>query len=151
MQARMTGRTVPRPPLWIGAALLIFTLFVTDVFGLVRGADASQSAPPLATRDLRFEDRADGAIVARQAATGTEVMVFDPGTNGFVRGTLRALARGRRQADMSHDAPFRLSAFADGRLVLEDTLNGRTVELNAFGDTNRDVFAGLLAAAETVR
>lgn len=148
MQARMTGPTMPRAPMLIGAALVIFTLFVTDVFGLVGGADASQSAPPVVTRDLRFEDRADGAIVARQAASGAEVMVFDPGTNGFVRGTLRALARGRRQADLSHDAPFRLSAFGDGRLVLEDTLNGRTVELNAFGDTNKDVFATLLAAAE---
>jgi putative photosynthetic complex assembly protein len=77
------------------------------------------------------------------------VMVVDPGTNGFVRGTLRALARGRRQADLGRDIPFRLAAWRDGRVMLQDTATGREVELNAFGDTNKDVFLRLLTAPES--
>ena len=75
-------------------------------------------------------------------------MVFDPGTNGFVRGTLRALARGRRQADLGRDIPFRLAAWRDGRVVLQDTATGQEVQLNAFGDTNKDVFLRLLTASK---
>ena len=147
MAANAPRTAFPRAPLLIGLGLLVFTLGVTDVFGLVGGAGASIAAPAM-VRELRFEDRADGAIVAREAATGAEVMVFDPGTNGFVRGTLRALARGRRQADLGRDLPFRLAAWRDGRLMLQDTANGHEVELNAFGDTNKDVFLRLLTAPE---
>jgi putative photosynthetic complex assembly protein len=148
MQPRNPHRSIPRAPLLVGLGLLAFTLAVTDLFGLVGGAGASTAAP-VVERALRFEDRADGAIVAREAATGAEVMVFDPGTNGFVRGTLRALARGRRQADLGQDIPFRLAAWRDGRVVLTDTATGREVELNAFGETNKDVFLRLLTARET--
>lgn len=148
MQPRNPHRSIPRAPLLVGLGLLAFTLAVTDLFGLVGGAGASTAAP-VVERALRFEDRADGAIVAREAATGAEVMVFDPGTNGFVRGTLRALARGRRQADLGRDVPFRLAAWRDGRVVLTDTATGREVELNAFGETNKDVFLRLLTARET--
>jgi putative photosynthetic complex assembly protein len=148
MLARNRIRSIPRAPLFIGLGLLAFTLAVTDLFGLIGGAGASTAAPVL-ERSLRFEDRADGAIVAREAATGAEVMVFDPGTNGFVRGTLRALARGRRQADLGHEIPFRLAAWRDGRVRLLDTATGREIELNAFGDTNKDVFLRLLTVPET--
>jgi putative photosynthetic complex assembly protein len=132
----------------MGIGLLLTIFAVTDGFGLVGGADASPSAAPVLAREFRFEDRTDGAIVARDAATGAEVMVFDPGTNGFVRGTLRALARGRRQADLGHDIPFRVAAWSDGRVRLRDTATEREVELNAFGDTNKDVFLRLLTTRE---
>ncbi|MFC7472785.1 photosynthetic complex assembly protein PuhC [Dankookia sp. GCM10030260] len=147
MPVRNPRRPIPRAPLFIGLGLLVFTLAVTDLFGLVGGAGASNAAPVMA-REFRFEDRADGAIVARDAATGAEVAVYDIGTNGFVRGTLRALARGRRQADLGHEIPFRVAAWSDGRVRLLDTATGREVELNAFGDTNKDVFLHLLIAAE---
>jgi putative photosynthetic complex assembly protein len=127
-----------------GLGLLLFTGFVTDGFGLVRGADASPHGPPLKAREFRFEDRADGAVVARDAATEAEVEVFGPGTNGFVRGALRAMSRPRRQADLGRDLPFRLAAWRDGRVTLEDLATGRSVELNAFGETNKDVFLRLL-------
>lgn len=147
MPVRNPGRSIPRAPLLIGLGLLIFTLAVTDLFGLVGGAGAATGAPVMA-REFRFEDRADGAIVARDAGTGAMVAVYDIGTNGFVRGTLRALARGRRQADLGHEIPFRVAAWSDGRVRLLDTATGREIELNAFGETNKDVFLRLLTAPE---
>ncbi|MDO9707460.1 photosynthetic complex assembly protein PuhC [Paracraurococcus lichenis] len=144
MSARAALRSIPRVPLLAGLGLLLFTLFVTDGFGLLGRADASPHGAPLRMRDFRFEDRADGAIVARDAASNAEVEVFDPGTNGFVRGALRAMSRPRRQADTGRDVPFRLAVWRDGRVTLEDPVTSRTVELNAFGETNKDVFLKLL-------
>lgn len=144
MPARIPHRSIPRAPLLAGLGLLLFTLFVTDGFGLVGGADASPGGQPLRVRDLRFEDRADGAVVVRDAASGAEAWVFDPGTNGFVRGTMRAFARGRRQAAQGQEVPFRLAVWRDGRVTLQDDATERRIELNAFGETNKDVFLRLL-------
>lgn len=121
------------------------------------------TAAPIASRDLRFEDRADGAVTVHEAAgAGTAgsngddrlVAVLDPGTNGFIRGTLRGLARERRQRreDIGRQAvPFRLARWADGRLTLEDRATGRVLDLNAFGHTNADAFARLLTATTPMR
>ncbi|MBK1657879.1 photosynthetic complex assembly protein PuhC [Paracraurococcus ruber] len=144
MQARDAIRTIPRGPAYAGLGLLLFTLFVTDGFGLAGGADASPQGAPLRVREFRFEDRADGAILARDAASGAEVQVFDPGTNGFVRGALRAISRPRRQSDVGPEVPFRLAAWRDGRVTLQDLATDRVIELNAFGETNKDVFLRLL-------
>ncbi|TCZ65989.1 photosynthetic complex assembly protein PuhC [Roseicella aquatilis] len=144
MRARNQIRSIPRVPLVAGLGLLLFTGFVTDGFGLVRGADASPQGPPLKLREFRFEDRADGAIVARDAATEAEVQVFAPATNGFLRGALRAFSRPRRQSDVGPEVPFRLAVWRDGRVTLQDLATGRTIEMNAFGETNKDVFLRLL-------
>lgn len=40
---------------------------------------------------------------------------------------------------------FSLTEWRDGELSLTDTATGRTIELNAFGSTNRASFAALLA------
>ena len=148
MQVKPPGRAIPRGPLIAGIGLLLVTLAVTDGFGLVGGAGAAQAEPPLLMREFRFEDRADGAILARDAATGATVAEFAPGTNGFARGTLRALARGRKQAELGQETPFRLAAWRDGRVTLEDTATGREVVLNAFGETNKDAFLRLLMTRE---
>jgi putative photosynthetic complex assembly protein len=150
MTERVRGRTIPRPPLVMGLGLMLVTLAVTDFGGLIGGADAaSQAAKPMVVRDLRFTDRPDGAIVVRDPLGDATVAVVEPGTNGFIRGTLRALSRSRRQADLDRDTPFRLSAYRDGRLTLEDLATGRQVALDAFGETNRDAFARLMAARAT--
>ncbi len=109
---------------------------------------ARAGVPALQVRELRFADRADGAVVATDARDGRGVAVFDPGTSGFVRGTLRGLSRERKREDLGPERPFRLTAWADGRLTLEDTATGRIVEMTAFGQTNQQTFRGLLASKE---
>jgi hypothetical protein len=49
----------------------------------------------------------------------------EPGTQGFLRGALRALVRERRQHGLGDEQPFRLLAHPDGRLTLEDPATGR--------------------------
>ena len=67
-----------------------------------------------------------------------------PGSNGFLRATLRGLARERKRHEGGPEIPFRLTAWSNGRLTLADPATGRTVDLAAFGPTNAEVFGRLL-------
>jgi putative photosynthetic complex assembly protein len=104
---------------------------------------------PVESRDLRFADRSDGAVVISEADTGRVVNVASPGTNGFLRSTMRGLARDRKRRDLGADAPFRLTRWADGRLSLQDEATGRSIDLGAFGATNAAVFAHLMTGSAT--
>ena len=134
----------PRGPL-IVAFTAVGLALLAAVAGRASGGDVS---PPTGTavmqRDLRFEDRDDGAVVIY---AGAERRPLDTlvGENGFLRGTLRGLARTRKAEGVSAQAPFRLTAWSSGRLTLDDPSTGHRVELEAFGPTNTAVFARLLA------
>jgi len=110
-------------------------------------------APSISTRALRFEDRADGSIAVLDPHTGAEVQRIQ-GEAGFVRGTLRALARERQLRGLGSQQPFELHARADGRLTLLDPATGERVDLESFGPANAASFARLLhpgAVAATPR
>ncbi len=141
------NQAIPRGVLLGAAALLLLTL------GLAFNARLSHAAhpppplpPPLASIDVRFEDRPDGAIAMLSAANGRELSLVPPRSNGFIRGVLRGMFRGRKLESIGHEGAFRLSREADGRLSLEDLTTARRIDLNAFGPTNTDAFAKLLAA-----
>jgi putative photosynthetic complex assembly protein len=76
--------------------------------------------------------------------------VLDPGTNGFVRGVLRGLARERRRQGLGSEIPFHLAQRADGRLTLVDPATERVIDLKAFGPTNTQAFARLLEARDEI-
>ena len=98
------------------------------------------------TRSLRFEDMRNGSIQVTDARTGKVAASVEPGTNGFIRGTLRGLARERKRRGIGIEPPFMLTRWADGRISLEDPETGRVIELDAFGPTNGEAFAQLLTA-----
>jgi putative photosynthetic complex assembly protein len=100
----------------------------------------------VAMRELRFEDRSSGAIAVYSEPDSRLITEVEPGTNGFMRGTLRALVRERRQRGIGDNVPFRLSRAADGSLMLGDPATGRRIVLGAFGPTNEAVFASLLTS-----
>ena len=150
MSEGFVDRPVPRG-LLLGAAGLVGFVLITSTVARVSGTGTAQftaasSTPPVASLELRFEDRADGGVAVLDARGGEVVEVLPPGSNGFVRGVMRALARERRSHEVGPGPAFRLSRWQDGRLSLEDTATGRYIELTAFGPTNRDAFARLLGA-----
>jgi putative photosynthetic complex assembly protein len=125
---------------------------------IVVGAGASHSSGmatqvPISTviaqRDLSFQDLMDGGIIVKDAKNG-HVIANLIGQNGFLRATVRGLAQQRRRENNDENTPFRLTAWADNRLTLDDPVTGRHVELEAFGATNESVFAELLVAKEAV-
>ena len=71
----------------------------------------------------------------------------------FVRGALRALARGRRlgaagagDPDAVSHAAFRLTRYADGRLTLDDPSTGAHLQRRACGAATAAACAALLPA-----
>jgi putative photosynthetic complex assembly protein len=137
----------PRAPL-VGAAALIAVavgLVGAHQAGVLPALASAErpAAPPEAVRDVRFLDRADGAVVVETVADGRETVV-EPGQGGFVRVVLRGFAHDRRSRGLGPEAPFRLTRAADDRLTLTDTATGRTISLDGFGADNRRAFAELL-------
>jgi putative photosynthetic complex assembly protein len=136
----------PRAPL-LGAAVLVATALLA--VGAARLAGVAPERPdgqPSLSRDLRFADRSDGGVTVLDAS-GQLLEVLPPGSNNFLRATLRGLARERRAEGAPGDAsPFRLSAWPQGGLTLEDLATGRQVQLAAFGPANVQAFGRLLTA-----
>lgn len=132
-----------RVPL-IGVGLLLVALVLGAA--LARRDPRHTEVPvsvPLVVRQFTFNDLPDGSIAVRDAARGTLVETVT-GQAGFLRATVRGLAQQRRREDMGSAEPFRLTAWADGRLTLDDPDTLRHIELEAFGSTNEAVFARLL-------
>ncbi len=130
------------------AALLGATLLVAIPGHRVPVDPAATGARPVAERALLFADRADGGIAVTDARTGRVIEELPSGTEGFLRGALRGLARDRLRAGHGADAPFRLSAWADGRITLEDSATGVVMELHAFGRGNAEAFLNLMARGD---
>ena len=137
----------PRAPLFaLGALVLSSVVAVAAVRLTGVGAVHVADAPTLAVREFRFEDRPDGSIAVLDASGQQVVHTAAPGTNGFLRGTMRGLARERMRQGVGRDVPFRLVGHSDGRLTLEDPGIGRRVDLGSFGPTNAAVFAQIMAS-----
>ena len=134
---------LPRLPALTVAGMVGLALLAAAAGRLTHAATPLPRAQIVDSRDLRFEDRADGAVLVFDGASATPFQIVT-GENGFLRGTLRGLARSRHSQGMDGGAPFRLSAWSDNRLTLDDPVTGRHVELEAFGSTNEAVFARLL-------
>jgi putative photosynthetic complex assembly protein len=135
----------PLAPLVGAAALVVIALAGVAAFR-ASGLETTRVAesPVVSQGEFRFEDQDDGSILVLAGGDGTVVDTVAPGTNGFLRGTLRGLARERRRQGIGPEQPFQLVGHADGRLTLVDPATGRHVDLEAFGPTNAGVFVRLL-------
>lgn len=120
-------------------------------FVRLSGVDISSMPParPMLMRSLQFVDDPSGAVLVYDADTHRRIQSLPPGTNGFVRATMRNFARERRSNSVGADIPFKLVASRDGRLILEDPATGRRIDLEAFGPTNAGVFAAFLDFGST--
>lgn len=134
---------VPRGVLCGAAVLIGFALFATS---FARQTDVGTLHMPAAraveTLALRFDDQTDGSVAVREV-DGRVIYVVQPGAYGFIRSTLRGLARERRRADLDATTPFMLTRWSDGTVSLEDPDNRRRVNLDAFGPDNVRAFAQL--------
>jgi putative photosynthetic complex assembly protein len=147
MTARPAEPVFPRGAL-IGAALLVAFTVSSAAVARLSGLGTVQmpETASVESRPLRFQDMRDGSIQVTDARTGQGAASVEPGTNGFIRGTLRGLARERKRRGIGIEPPFTLTRWADGRLSLEDPTTGRVIALDAFGPTNGEAFAQLLTA-----
>ncbi len=144
--------TVPRGALRGTAVILLFTMALAGAVKLgflPQSADpvasrAAQNVAPAKTRDLRFVDRADGAVVVSDAVTGDTVKVVEFGQGGFLRATMRRMAKARLAAGIGAEPPFKLTLWENGALSLNDPETGRDAEIHGFGADHSRIFADML-------
>lgn len=142
----------PRAPL-IAVGVLLTAAILLAAGGSLTGLGKTRmpEGSVVESRELVFVDQADGGVGVYDGATREKITVMAPGTNGFLRATLRGLARARHLSGIGSDAPFRLMTWTDGHIFLEDPATGRLVALDAFGPTNAHVFAELLHEGSQTR
>jgi putative photosynthetic complex assembly protein len=146
--------TVPRGALIGAAILLLFVLMLTGAvrFGFIpKAADpsitrAAAHVMPAQQRSLRFVDRADGAVVVSDATSGETVTVIPFGKGGFLRATMRRMAKARIAAGIGAEPPFTLTRWENGALSLSDPATGRDAEIYGFGPDHTKSFADMLEA-----
>ena len=129
------------PVAWLGAMLVTSLIVVT----LARWQGWHERAPDAQVSwdmSLYFEDMPNGDVRVTDARNGQEVAQIS-GEQGFLRGTLRAMARQRRVTQTERNAPLLLRGLSDGRLQLVDPMQGLAIDLDSFGPSNKAVFAGL--------
>jgi len=136
----------PRPALLAGAGLIVAAIAFGALghwadIGTVRIGEAEE----IEAVSLIFANRPDGGTTVTRAEDGRLMRRLAPGQDGFVWGAINGLSRGRRQAGLAEDAPYRLVRRSDGLLVLSDPTTGQMIVLRGFGRDNTAVFAALLA------
>ena len=144
--------TVPRGALIGAAAVLMFTMALTGAVSVgwipqsavPEASRAAQNVAPAQSRELRFVDRADGAVVVSDAATGETVKIVDFGQGGFLRATMRRMAKVRIAAGIGAEPPFKLTLWENGALSLSDPQTGRDAEIHGFGADHSSMFAEML-------
>jgi len=143
---------IPRGILLGAAALVGFTIVSAAAAHLSHiGTVQMPERQAFETLSLRFEDESNGSVDVRNAQNGQVIYVVEPGTNGFIRATLRGLTRERIRAGIGPETPFTLIRWTDGTMSLEDHTTKRAVALDAFGPTNAQAFAQLFSARSQVQ
>ncbi len=141
---------LPRVVLYAAIALVGFTLAASG-FSKVSGIGAVRMSETRAveTIALKFEDQDDGGVAVVDARDGAAIYRVEPGTNGFIRATMRGLAQERRRDGVGDETPFVLTHWTDGTMSLEDPTDGRRIDLDAFGPTNAQAFAQLFVRSRS--
>ncbi|MBX9615638.1 MAG: hypothetical protein K2X25_08585 [Caulobacteraceae bacterium] len=140
---------MPRLPLYAAISLVLASILMVGgqrigVLGAPPAAEPRQATATL-SQDLRFFDQPDGGV--RVVVSGGDERLIPTASGGFVRGVLRSLVRERRSMGLGPEQAFRVTEWSDGAVTIQDLATGRTLNLNAFGPTNRQDFLALIAPA----
>ena len=142
----------PRGLLLAAFALVMFSITATAVG---RWSDVGAVHMPASTAVetllLRFEDLDDGGVAVRDARDQRTIYKVEPQTTGFIRATLRGLARERMRAGVGPEIPFALIRWSNGSISLHDETSGRRIDLDAFGPTNAQAFAQFFTSQEPMK
>jgi putative photosynthetic complex assembly protein len=140
-------RPFPRGALIAVVGLIVFTLVAVGMARWVGGTGTEPVTGSITeSRELRFEDGRGGLVYVYAGTDESAIAVLEPGTENFIRGVLRGLARERRSNGIGMEPPFVITRYDDGRLLLKDPSTGRLIDLKAFGPTNAASFARFLDA-----
>src|SRR5579863_4333755 len=141
-QRSSAANGLPHGVLYGAIALVCFALAASgfaEISGI--GGVRRTETKAVETLALKFEDQSDGRVVVKDTADGRAIFEVKPGTNGFIRATMRGLATERKRDGVGEETPFLLVHWTDGTVSLEDPATARRIDLDAFGPTNAEAFA----------
>lgn len=151
MTDHVANRFPTLPLTGAGALIVVALCAVASARVFEVGTTRLSHETPIEQRELRFADRADGAVAVHAAENDELIELMEPGTNGFIRIVMRGLARERQAKGFGQQQPFTLTRWADGRLTISDTTTARTIVLTGFGKDNVNAFAKLLLAGSDAK
>lgn len=127
---------------WLGLGVLLVGVFALIVWGKSLQIDPSREnqVEVEVQRALHFQDGPKGEVLVIDAQQGRLLATLE-GEQGFVRQTLRALARERMRRGIAQHEPVWLQSLGNRRLVLFDPQTQTRIDLMAFGPSNSEVFA----------
>lgn len=140
---------IPRGAVIGAGALIAATMALVGMAQLAKLASppapkAAPAAEDIAeVRALRFDEKNGEAVSAFDAATGEKIVDLAQ-TDGFVRVVLSSLAFDRNRMGKRDQPTFNLTQWTDGRISIEDTTTGISINLGAFGEGNKSVFRKFL-------
>lgn len=143
---------VPREAIIVAGIFLAFVVAMASAVSLGYIApsgnpELSRSAAniaPAVQRRLLFADTANGGVMVTDANNGEQVLTIPYGDSGFLRATVRGIAKRRLAAGGTPNEPFVLTRWDNGALSLSDPVSGHSRELIGFGDNQTASFARLL-------
>ena len=136
---------IPRLLLRAVMGLVLFSIVAvlvgrTTEVGLVMTPESR----PAEEIGLTFDAQPGGEMIVRDADSGATVAVLPADGDGFIRGVLRGLERGRALNRLETAPVYVLTRWADGRLSISDPETDERFDLNGFGTDNLAAFARLL-------
>lgn len=151
MQSPQSNPLIPRGFLLAAGALVGVSMAMALVARMTDIGAAREAPPSIAhSVELRFEDRASGALAVLDAHSDRLLKIIEPGHDGFVRVAIRALAFDRKARGAPMSPHFALGRANDGSYWLRDPATGRALRLEAFGHANVKAFAQFLPAGRHV-
>jgi putative photosynthetic complex assembly protein len=147
----------PRTPLLAIGGLVLLSLLAVGIMQLT-GAQgqldvttANGETPSIIERqELIFRDLENGAVAVIDPASQVQLTRIEPGTNGFMRSTLRGLGRERMRQNLTPDEPFEIQILDNGRALLVDPSIDRVIDLWAFGESNAMNFINLFNETKAI-
>jgi len=146
---RIDENQIPRLILLAAGALIVF-VFLSIFIGRATdtGLLLTPEAAAVETRAMRFTPAPTGEMAITDKQSGQLVALLSAGGDGFIRGVLRGLSRGRAVTRTTGDDVYVLTRYDDGRLSISDPVSGARFDLNSFGPDNLEAFARLLKSRE---
>jgi putative photosynthetic complex assembly protein len=151
-QEAMPQIRVPRGPLY-GALAVVTVAAVMAVSARLTGVGATREAAfagqAVERHALRFADAPDGGILVYDGVSGALAGRVPPGGDGFLRGSLRAMTRGRMLARVGPETPVRPHPLERRPAHARRQRDAHPRAVSAFGPTQVESFERLFAMAAT--
>jgi len=147
-QANEPMNFTSRPFILSVSALVLVSMVTIGIATWNRPAAEPVTEVPRISLDLRMVTAPSGDVTVLENASGRQIDLLVGDQSGFLRTMIRVIRRDLGPIEDINSIPFRIEAWHDHRVTMEDLASGRRIDLRAFGPTNAEVFIRWLLEKE---